>query len=115
MLDGGTGAVTLGLFRPYRFAESPIAFRKLCVLFLAYVQMNYQSGKTKAKTTTTTTTKLEEVFNSKEKKLERFREELKFAGIHDVVALLKWVGFLSLSLLFFLSFQCHADFDYRNL
>lgn len=83
-LNARTGSTTLGIFRPYRFAESPSLIRKLSLLFLAYAQ-DYSPVSDSAHTD------LWGSKNSKAAKLERFREELKYAGVHDVVIVLKWV------------------------
>lgn len=72
------GSTTLGIFRPYRLAESPTAVRKLSILFLSYAQ-EFDASK--------------DIWGnkvSKDKKFEQFKDELKYAGIHDVVSLLKW-------------------------
>lgn len=82
-----TGLDTLGLFRPFRLAESPVEIRRLALLFLDFVdhrgsQITYDQlanslygGNTAA-----------------EAKMKQFQRELNYAEIHDVVAVLKWVS-----------------------
>jgi hypothetical protein len=79
------GSTTLGIFRPYRTAESPLEIRKLSLLFLAYAQ-DFQ---------TKDVAPLPDIWGSKDTKaakLARFRRELKYAVIHDVIGVLKWVS-----------------------
>ncbi|GAA5962627.1 hypothetical protein JCM3765_006864 [Sporobolomyces pararoseus] len=75
------GLTTLGIFRPFRLPESPNRIRQLCLLFLDY---NSEFDLTIPESTTRGTRA------SKTVKLHRFTEELRFAEIHDVVAVLKW-------------------------
>lgn len=72
------GSTTLGIFRPYRLAESPPAIRKLSILFLSYAQ-EFDASK--------------DIWGnkvSKDKKFEQLKDELKYTGIHDVVSVIKW-------------------------
>ncbi|GAA5985947.1 hypothetical protein JCM5350_007815 [Sporobolomyces pararoseus] len=75
------GLTTLGIFRPFRLPESPNRIRQLCLLFLDY---NSEFDLSIPESTTRGTRA------SKTVKLHRFTEELRFAEIHDVVAVLKW-------------------------
>jgi hypothetical protein len=79
------GLTTLGIFRPYRLPESLSSIRQLCLLFLDYISefdlSTYHSS---------TTTRGSQA--SKTVKLHRFKEELRYAEIHNVVATLKWVS-----------------------
>lgn len=77
------GLTTLGIFRPFRLPESPNRIRQLCLLFLDY---NSEFDLSIPESTTRGTRA------SKTVKLHRFTEELRFAEIHDVVAVLKWVS-----------------------
>ncbi|GAA5864799.1 hypothetical protein JCM1840_004908 [Sporobolomyces johnsonii] len=76
------GLTTLGLFRPYRLAESHSQIRTLCLLFLDY------AAEFDVKAVTESSTRGTEA--SKAVKLHRFKEELRYAQVHDVVGVLKW-------------------------
>ncbi|GAA5889564.1 hypothetical protein JCM5296_005986 [Sporobolomyces johnsonii] len=76
------GLTTLGLFRPYRLAESHSQIRILCLLFLDY------AAEFDVKAVTESSTRGTEA--SKAVKLHRFKEELRYAQVHDVVGVLKW-------------------------
>ncbi|GAA6018808.1 hypothetical protein JCM11491_006871 [Sporobolomyces phaffii] len=75
------GLTTLGLFRPFRLPESLPLIRQLCLLYLDYV-----SEFDPAHDSTT----MRGTRASKTVKLHRFTEELRYAEIHSVVAVLKW-------------------------
>lgn len=80
------GLTSLGLFRPYRASESPIQFRKLALLFLDYVaEFDERAAASKASPSRGTDA-------SKSVLLHAYRQELRFANVHDVVAVLKWVS-----------------------
>ncbi|BGP51344.1 hypothetical protein JCM10450v2_007282 [Rhodotorula kratochvilovae] len=76
------GLTTLGLFRPFRASESRPAIRALCLGFLDYV------AECAARPTAADDARGTEA--SKAVLLHAFREELRYAGVHDVVAVLKW-------------------------
>ncbi|GAA5875808.1 hypothetical protein JCM3774_006461 [Rhodotorula dairenensis] len=78
------GLTSLGLFRPYRASESPTQFRKLALLFLDYVA-EFDARAAASKTTPSRGTDA-----SKSVLLHAYRQELRFANVHDVVAVLKW-------------------------
>ncbi|GAA5940591.1 hypothetical protein JCM3775_004738 [Rhodotorula graminis] len=92
------GLTTLGLFRPYRASESRSAIRALCLAFLDYVAecaasasrgggpgVDGSGGGAGARADDARGTEA-----SKAVLLHAFREELRYAGVHDVVAVLKW-------------------------
>ncbi|GAA5911380.1 uncharacterized protein JCM6883_000075 [Sporobolomyces salmoneus] len=75
------GLTTLGIFRPFRLPESLPRIRQLCLFFDDY----NSEFDLKIPATATRGTRA-----SKTVKLHRFKEELRYAEIHDVVAVLKW-------------------------
>ncbi|KAL8280588.1 hypothetical protein RQP46_006911 [Phenoliferia psychrophenolica] len=85
------GTTTLGLFRPYRLAEDPREMRKLALLFLAYADAVVVPGATGMDASDPV---VRDIFgagvSSKQGNLDIFKEELKYASVHDVVGLLKW-------------------------
>lgn len=85
-----TGLTTVGIFRPYRVDEDVKEVQRLSLLFLAYA--SDFSSKTNGGTGSNSVAK--DLFGaglSKEAKLEKFKTELKYAGVHDVIGVLKWV------------------------
>lgn len=84
----------MGIFRPYRSSESLPQIRKLSLLFLDYSSEFSPTANSASSSTRGTEA-------SKTVKLHRFKEELRFAEIHDLVSVLKWVHAL-FSLFFFL-------------
>ncbi|GAA5855474.1 hypothetical protein JCM9279_005488, partial [Rhodotorula babjevae] len=90
------GLTTLGLFRPYRASESRSAIRTLCLSFLDYVAECAEcasrgggpSGSAGGAGGRADDARGTEA--SKAVLLHAFREELRYAGVHDVVAVLKW-------------------------
>ncbi|GAA6053228.1 hypothetical protein JCM3770_002666 [Rhodotorula araucariae] len=76
------GLATLGLFRPFRASESRPVIRALCLGFLDYV------SECAARPTALDDSRGTEA--SKAVFLHAFRGELRYAGVHDVVAVLKW-------------------------
>lgn len=77
------GLTTLGIFRPYRLSESPSEIRQLCLLFLDYcAEFDLRVPPSSTRGTRA----------SKTVKLHRFKEELRYTEIHNVVAVLKWVS-----------------------
>lgn len=77
----------MGLFRPYRASESPAQIRKLALLFLDYVA----EFDERAAATTHEASPSRGTDASKSVLLHAYRQELRFANVHDVVAVLKWV------------------------
>ncbi|GJN93728.1 hypothetical protein Rhopal_006785-T1 [Rhodotorula paludigena] len=70
------GLDTLGLFRPYRASESRDEIRKLCGGFCDWAEEERRGARGDEA--------------SKAVLLHAFREELRYANVHDVVAVLKW-------------------------
>ncbi|EGU11411.1 Proteophosphoglycan ppg4 [Rhodotorula toruloides ATCC 204091] len=77
------GLTTLGLFRPFRAAESLSAQRKLCLLFLDYM------AELDAAPSSSDSIRGSEA--SKAVLLHAFKEELRYANVHDAAAVLRWV------------------------
>ncbi|GAA5867677.1 hypothetical protein JCM8547_001339 [Rhodosporidiobolus lusitaniae] len=78
------GLTTLGLFRPYRLAESPSAQLNLILLFLDYTA----EFEIKARSPLDSSIRGSEA--SKAVLLHAWREELRYAEVVDVVAVVKW-------------------------
>ncbi|BGO95255.1 hypothetical protein NBRC10512_002595 [Rhodotorula toruloides] len=76
------GLTILGLFRPFRAAESLPAQRKLCLLFLDYM------AEFDAAPSSSDSIRGSEA--SKAVLLHAFKEELRYANVHDVAAVLRW-------------------------
>lgn len=85
-LSCAVGLTTLGLFRPYRLAESPSEILRLSLMFLSYASDQTPPAGSDSVA--------RDLFGagSKKGKLENFRSELRFARVVDVVAILKWVS-----------------------
>ncbi|GAA5990479.1 hypothetical protein JCM10908_007390 [Rhodotorula pacifica] len=84
------GLTTLGLFRPYRASESPSQFRKLALLFLDYVAEFDERTAAAATAVGNDASPSRGTDASKAVLLHAYRQELRFANVHDVVAVLKW-------------------------
>jgi hypothetical protein len=74
------GLTTLGLFRPFRLAESRPAQLKLILLFLDYTA-EFDPSRASHPTSEA----------SKQVLLHSWREELRYAEVVDVVGVIKWV------------------------
>lgn len=88
------GLTTLGLFRPYRASESRLAIRALCLAFLDYVAECAASASRGGGASGGAGARADDARGTEASKavlLHAFREELRYAGVHDVVAVLKWV------------------------
>lgn len=77
------GLTTLGLFRPFRAAENLSAQRKLCLLFLDYMA-EFDIAPSSPDSIRSSEA-------SKAVLLHAFKEELRYANVHDVAAVLRWV------------------------
>ncbi|SCZ94640.1 BZ3500_MvSof-1268-A1-R1_Chr12-3g04015 [Microbotryum saponariae] len=84
------GLTTLGLFRPYRIGESRLKIDRLALLFYAFALD--RSSVHRAADQPRNTNGLFRVGGGKTKgaKLDAFKEEIKYANVHDVVGVLKW-------------------------
>ncbi|GAA5827767.1 hypothetical protein JCM11251_007666 [Rhodosporidiobolus azoricus] len=78
------GLTTLGLFRPYRLAESPSAQLSLILLFLDYC------AEFEVKIPAAEGSGIRGSEASKAVLLHAWREELRYAEVVDVVAVVKW-------------------------
>ncbi|GAA5930613.1 uncharacterized protein JCM15063_002414 [Sporobolomyces koalae] len=79
------GLTTLGIFRPFRSSENLVQIRLVALLYLDYVSEFEPLPPTVASISSTRGTQA-----NKTVKLHRFREELRYTDIHNVVAVLKW-------------------------
>ncbi|KDE04166.1 hypothetical protein, variant [Microbotryum lychnidis-dioicae p1A1 Lamole] len=84
------GLTTLGLFRPYRIGESRLKMDRLALLFYAFALD--RSSVHRAADQPRNANDLFRVGGGKSKgaKLDAFKEEIKYANVHDVVGVLKW-------------------------
>ncbi|SCV73174.1 BQ2448_7099 [Microbotryum intermedium] len=84
------GLTTLGLFRPYRIGESRLKIDRLALLFYAFAldRSSFNGDADRPRNAN-------DLFrigggNSKGAKLDAFKEDIKYANVHDVVGVLKW-------------------------
>ncbi|GAA5980952.1 hypothetical protein JCM11641_005496 [Rhodosporidiobolus odoratus] len=75
------GLTTLGLFRPYRLAESPSRQLKLIALFLDYCNEAYP---------TTSSSLTAENEATRTVLLHQWKEEVRYAKVEDAVGVVKW-------------------------
>ena len=82
------GLETLGLFRQYRFSESPSKINGLIDLYLATLRPFTDKASDQQASAHSNS-----LFTEYKSAAEAFAAELAYAHVHDIAALLKWVRF----------------------